>query len=362
MEQPPSPHPKSLSSRERDFELDSDSPLPAGEGAGVRVTTLDLPALATHLRQALGIQYKQDIQTAAHNLGRWVPHAHTQQPIWLGDDCAAIPDGEGYLLLAAEGLWPLLVEAEPWFAGWSAVLVNVSDIYAMGGYPLAVVDALWSGSVAQAEALWQGMMAASRAFNVPIVGGHSNHHSPYNALSVAILGRAQHLLSSFNAQPGDVLVLAADFDGQPYADYPFWDAATHKEPAILQANLALLPHLANAGLCDTAKDISMGGLVGTTLMLMETSRCGAVLQVDKIPRPRALSLGRWLISFPSYGFLLSLRPHHLETVQDLFHERGLVCEAIGNIVSGTTLTLKTAQASTPLWDLSQAPLTGFTHP
>lgn len=333
---------------------------PTGEGPEARATGIDLPQLAAYLRQTLGIQYKQDIQTAAHNLGRWVPHAHTQEPIWLGDDCAAIPDGGGgYLLLAAEGLWPLLVEAEPWFAGWSAVLVNVSDIYAMGGYPLAVVDALWTGSTERSQRLWDGMMAASKAFNVPIVGGHSNHHSPYEALSVAILGQAQHLLSSFNAQPGDALVLVADFEGQPYADYPFWDAATHKAPAILQANLALLPHIANAGLCDTAKDISMGGLVGTTLMLMETSRCGAVLQVDRIPCPAALSLERWLVSFPSYGFLLSLRPHQVANVQALFHERRLVCEAIGTIVAETTLTLETDQASIMLWDVGQTPLTGF---
>lgn len=149
---------------------------------------LSLTDLAQHLRQTLGIQHKRDIQTAAAHLGRWVPDVQGQASIRLGDDCAAIPDGEGYLLLAAEGLWPQLVAAEPWFAGWCAVLVNVSDIYAMGGRPIAVVDALWSQSTNQAQALWQGMVAASQAFNVPIVGGHTNCHSPYGAISVAILG------------------------------------------------------------------------------------------------------------------------------------------------------------------------------
>jgi AIR synthase-related protein len=318
-----------------------------------------LSDLAAQLRQNLGLQYKRDIQTAARQLGQWVPHGQFQDPILLGDDCAAIPDGESYLLLAAEGLWPQLVKAEPWFAGWCAVLVNVSDVYAMGGYPLAVVDALWSGSEANAEPLWQGMVAAARAFNVPIVGGHTNCHSPYDALAVAILGRASRLLTSFNARAGDLLVLVADFDGQPYAEYPFWDAATQKDPSELQANLALLPQMATAGLCDTAKDISMGGLVGTTLMLMETSRCGAILHLDNIPCPPALSLEQWLVSFPSYGFLLSLRPEQLEPVQALFHHRGLVCTAIGHIVPASTLTLQTAAATTCLWDLNQTPLTGF---
>ncbi|MEO0536462.1 MAG: sll0787 family AIR synthase-like protein [Cyanobacteria bacterium P01_A01_bin.123] len=318
-----------------------------------------LKALAAELRQTLGILHKRDIQTAAANLGRWVPHTTTQQPILLGDDCAAIPDSDGYLLLAAEGLWPTLVESDPWFAGWCAVLVNVSDVYAMGGRPIAVVDALWSGHKAHAQTLWNGMMAASKAFNVPIVGGHTNCHSPYEALSVAILGRAQRLLTSFNACPGDVLVLITDLDGQPHPQYPFWDAARMKSHDRLQAHLELLPQLAEAELCDTAKDVSMGGIVGTTLMLLEASGCGAIIGLDDIPCPPALSLGKWLINFPSYGFVLSVRPDYLDQIQPLFQAQQLVCQPIGQIVSGSSLILKTATDSVCLWDLQQDPLTGF---
>ena len=35
----------------------------------------------------------------------------------VGDDCAAIPDGDGYLLLAIEGFINDFVAADPWFAG-----------------------------------------------------------------------------------------------------------------------------------------------------------------------------------------------------------------------------------------------------
>ncbi|PSN11866.1 sll0787 family AIR synthase-like protein, partial [filamentous cyanobacterium CCP5] len=293
---------------------------------------MTLEDLAFQLRQTLGILHKQDIQTAASHLGRWVPDA-AGQPIYLGDDCAAIPDGNGYLLLAAEGIWPVLVGSEPWFAGWCGVLVNVSDIYAMGGRPIAVVDALWSESTDQAQAIWQGMMAASKAFNVPIVGGHTNCQSPYPALSVAILGRASRLLTSFNAQVGDSLVMVADFEGRSHPKYPFWDAATTKAPADLQANLAVLPEIAEAGLCDCAKDISMGGLIGTMLMLLETSGCGAILDLDTIPYPPEVPLDKWLVSFPSYGFLLSVRSENLPALQARFQQRGLVCAAIADLVN-----------------------------
>ena len=103
-----------------------------------------LPELAQHLRDALGVQQKREIQAAARHLPALARGPWGSSQVRLGDDCAAIPDGEGYLLLAAEGIWPELVAREPRFAGTCSVLVNLSDVYAMGGRPLAVVDALFA--------------------------------------------------------------------------------------------------------------------------------------------------------------------------------------------------------------------------
>lgn len=315
-----------------------------------------LSAIATHLRQSL--LQKQDIQTAARALKdeRWAAN------ILVGDDCAAIPDGDGYLLLAAEGMQPQFVDTDPWFAGWSAVMVNVSDIYAMGGVPIAVVDTLWSHSTVDTAAIWAGMKAAAQTYQVPIVGGHTNCHSPYNALSVAILGRAKHLITSFAAQPGDVLLVATDFRGKPHPHYSFWNAATAADPVQLRSNLAILPQLAETGLCNAGKDISMGGIVGTLVMLLETSNCGAVLDLDQVPCPPELSLEQWLISFPSYGFLLSVRPDRVAAIQALFHQQHLVCQPVGTVQVDRQLVLKSQPESIVFWDFHQQQLTGFSNP
>jgi len=321
-----------------------------------------LAELVATLQASLGLQQKQDIQAAAQRLGPWTLDVTSQRPIRLGDDCAAIPDEAGYLLLATEGLWPVLVEQDPWFAGWCAVMVNVNDVYAMGGHPTALVDALWTRCLEGSHPLWEGMLQASRSFHVPIVGGHSNCHSPYDALSVAILGKAQRLLTSFDAQVGDALLLAIDLRGQFYRHYPFWDAATKADPVRLRTNLQLLPLLAEQGLCRAGKDISMGGVIGTTLMLLETSGVGANLDLAAIPRPAQVSLERWLVSFPSYGFLLSVCPDAVPQVQSLFHRQTLSCAVIGQVVADRTLTLTWAGESQPFWSLAQAALTGFTRP
>ena len=67
------------------------------------------------------------------------------------------------LRFAIEGLVEDFVAAMPWFAGYSAVMVNLSDIAAMGGRHIAVVDAIWSAGAEQAEPILQGMAAASAA-------------------------------------------------------------------------------------------------------------------------------------------------------------------------------------------------------
>jgi len=307
--------------------------------------TINLEQLTAKLKQSLGIVQKQDIQVASQILG-----LQTDSQIQVGDDCAAIPDGDGYLLLAAEGIWDVLVAEDPWFAGWCAVMVNVSDIAAMGGKAIAVVDTIWTEDNAKAVPLLAGMKAAAEAFNVPIVGGHTNFHSAYNALSVAILGRAKRLISSFKAQSGDLIVMAIDLNGEMHPQFPFWNAATKAEPSRLQENLDILPYLAEHNLCQAGKDISMGGIIGTLLMLIEASQCGAILDLDRIVRPTGVDLKTWLLCFPSYGFLLSVSPDRFEEVKQQFSNRDIDCIAVGEITAGSQLILKSDRQSQLFWD------------
>ena len=63
----------------------------------------------------------------------------------------------------------------------------------------------------------------------------------------------------------------------------YWDAATGAPSARLRGDLEILPTLAEAGLVRAGKDISMAGLVGTAMMLCESSRRGVCLDLDAIP-------------------------------------------------------------------------------
>src|SRR5689334_11055275 len=100
---------------------------------------IDLDAIAAELAALPGLAAKADIAAVATRLG-----IAAGDPVQVGDDCAAIPAGDGWTLFAIEGFINAFVAADPWFAGWCGVMVNLSDVAAMGGRPIAVVDALWA--------------------------------------------------------------------------------------------------------------------------------------------------------------------------------------------------------------------------
>ncbi|WP_035546808.1 sll0787 family AIR synthase-like protein [Burkholderia sp. 9120] len=313
--------------------------------------------LVAALRESRGFRHKTDIVDVVGALAGHLPRGtrDLDQAVALGDDCAAIADGNGYLLFAIEGLVSDFVSAMPWFAGYSSVMVNVSDIYAMGGRPLAVVDALWSQGSDAAEQVLAGMAAASVAYGVPIVGGHTNTRSDAAQLAVSIIGRANALLSSFNARPGDSLMMVVDLRGRFEEPYPFWNASVDAPSERLRADLDLLPRLAESGLCDAAKDISMAGTLGTALMLLECSQVGAWIDLERIPKPEGVALSRWVTAFPSFGYLLSVRAHQVEAVQALFDERALACAVIGSVDATRQVILHQHDDAATLWDFEREP-------
>jgi hypothetical protein len=52
----------------------------------------------------------------------------------------------------------------------------------------------------------------------------------------------------------------------------------------------------------------MAGIAGTLGMLAEASGCGAVLDVARVPRPAAATMGDWLTCFPGFGLLTTSAP------------------------------------------------------
>jgi uncharacterized protein len=297
------------------------------------------------------------IDVAPRAVDRW---RETDSRILNGDDTAAIPDGDGHLLFAAEGILPRFLDRDPYFAGWSSVMVNVSDVAAMGGFPLAAVDVYFQAGASKADAVLSGIRDACLAYGVPLVGGHTTRSDggPH-ALAVAILGRATTLLTSFGARDGDDVLAAVDLRGAYRGEFPFWNASAARDPTELRADLAVLGALAESGAVHACKDVSNAGIAGTLLMMLEASGAGGVLDLDRLPRPEGVELDRWVLTFPSFGFLLAVPPDESAAVSDRFRARGIACDRVGHVDGSSTLRLAAAGREAVLWDLARHPFTGF---
>lgn len=319
---------------------------------------MNLESVAAELRGFAGITRKKQIG----DLMQYFPINSDRIIASFGEDAAVIDDGDEVMLLAADGIWSKLMEADPEWAGYCAVLVNVHDIAAMGGWPVAMVDVLSVNSQEIADAVLRGMRKGIEKFNVPIIGGHLHPDTPYSALDVAILGKARKdaVILSSTAKPGEVVIAAADMDGKAHPSFKInFDSTSFKDRRTLLTQLGAMQELGEAGLVKAGKDISNPGMLGTLGMLLETSKAGAVVDLDSIPIPEGLDLLSWLKMYPGMGFVVTTRPENADKVLKIFQRRGLTPAVIGKVVEERKLTIDSGNQQTVLFDLAKECVTGI---
>ena len=190
------------------------------------------------------------------------------------------------LVAATDAVLPSMVERDPEWAGWCAVLVNLNDLAAMGAEPVGLLDALGARDRSFATRVVHGLAAAARAWDVPVLGGHTQLGVPA-ALSVTALGRTDRPVPGGGGRPGHAVRLTADLGGRWRAGYTGqqWDSTSGRTTAELRAMGSAVARTAPAA----AKDVSMAGVVGTLGMLAEASGCGATLDVADVPRPAGVT-------------------------------------------------------------------------
>lgn len=281
----------------------------------------------------------------------------------FGEDAAVIGyDGENHLLMAADGIWSRLMVSDPKWAGYCAVLVNVHDIAAMGGKPIAMVDVFSVSKKDTCEQVSLGMSEAVEKFNVPIVGGHIHPDTPYDALDVAIIGsvRKDAIIYSSTANVGDDVLFAVDLDGRVHPSSNLnWDSTSSKKPKIIQTQIKSMRVLGESHLLTAGKDVSNPGIVGTLGMLLELSCKGAVLDINSIPIPKKLDLAGWLKMYPGMGFIVTSKKENTKEVILTFKKHGLTCERVGEITDDSTLTITDGDDKADVFDFKKDTITGL---
>lgn len=318
--------------------------------------TCSTELIAKAVREYEGVRRKSEIGAIVNDLQLDCPGVIAS----FGEDAAVIQNNGDALLLAADGIWSKLMDADPYWAGYCAVLVNIHDIAAMGGRPLAMVDVFSISSGSIRDAVLKGMRDASAQFGVPIVGGHLHPETPYSVIDVAILGVApiNGIIYSSTAQSGDLIVVAIDLDGRVHPSCALnWDSATLRTAEEVRAQIHVLEILGTKQLVTAGKDISNPGIIGTLGMLLEVSGMGATIDLSAIPYPddcHNIAFEQWVRMYPGMGFVLTLREKNRDEVCALFSAVGMTAKVIGKVNDSKELRIIYNDENTRVFDFSSS--------
>lgn len=325
---------------------------------------MNLQGIVKEIREFEGVTRKKPIADFI-SMFESVRSEYANCIVDFGDDAAVIDTGgEDYLLFAADGIWGRLVNASPWWAGYTSVLVNVNDIAAMGGRPVAMVNVLSSSDKDACRGLIQGIKDGIAKFGVPMVGGHLHPDTPYTSLSVAIIGTVKKgcEIRSSTAQVGDSIIAACDMDGKVGPNSPFsFDSTTMKEPEEVRKKYRVMQVLGETKLVTAGKDISNPGLIGTLGMLLETSGTGARVELEKIPSPPDIDFVQWLKVHPATGFIVTCLPGNEVEVIRLFESAGYTAANIGVIEDARKLDICEKDKCATVFDFRKDVVTGITQ-
>ncbi len=323
--------------------------------------TCSTELIAKAVREYEGVRRKSEIGAMVNDLKLDCPGVIAS----FGEDAAVIQNNGDALLLAADGIWSKLMDADPYWAGYCAVLVNIHDIAAMGGRPLAMVDVFSISSGSTRDEVIAGMRDASAQFGVPIVGGHLHPDTPYSVIDIAILGVAplDGIIYSSTAKAGDLIVVAIDMNGRVHPSCALnWDTATLRTAAEVRAQIHVLEELGTRHLVTAGKDISNPGIIGTLGMLLEVSGMGARVDLAAIPLPDTshnIPFEQWVRMYPGMGFVLTLQEQHRDEVISLFSNVGMAAQVIGTVDDSKELRIVYHDEDTRVFDFSGCD--GITH-
>jgi thiamine-monophosphate kinase len=286
--------------------------------------------------------------------------AHPRVPVGPGDDCAVLTTtGLPWLVttdMLLEGRHFRLADAGPRRVGRKALAVNLSDIAAMAGRPVAafVSAGLPTTQTRElAEELYAGMQELASAFDVAIAGGDTNVWDGGLVLSITLLGepgpRGPVLRSG--ARPGDWLLVTGPLGGSILGKhYEF-------TPRVREA-LALQEHAPVHAMIDISD-----GLAADVNHLCEESRCGAVLDGEVIPvsdAARRMNDGRPPLEHAlgdgeDFELVCAVDPADGERLVRTQPVGGVTLTRVGECVAGTGLLLREAGKTRVL------PPLGFVH-
>jgi thiamine-monophosphate kinase len=100
--------------------------------------------------------------------------------------------------------------------GYKAVIVNLSDVYAMNASPTQITVSIAVSNRFPLEALedlYAGIETAANIYNIDVIGGDTTSSNTGLLISVTAIGEVQEEVYRNGAKPSDLLVVSGDLGG-----------------------------------------------------------------------------------------------------------------------------------------------------
>ena len=275
----------------------------------------------------------------------------------VGDDGAIIHNDPGKnLVVATDTLVSGIhfpADSSPCDIGYRSVVVNVSDIAAMGGKPEWMTLAL---SLSKTNPEWlkgfsKGLFLAADEYSLNLIGGDLTK-AEQNIITIQMIGEVDtdaQLLRS-NAQPGELLFVSGTL-GDAAAGLEQFE----KKTALNQYNQYLIERFfrptarvdigqAIMDFASSSIDIS-DGLIGDVKKIMSASDVGALIHIEDIPLSKEMlkiyepkkSQTFALSGGDDYELLFTAPAENLSKIMDISKEINQKITHIGNITENKNL-------------------------
>lgn len=292
-----------------------------------------------------------------------LPH-HGFEPI--GDDCTVLPLGEEALVMTTD----MLIEDIHFLRGASSaeevgeksLMVNISDVAAMGAKPIATLLSIALPESAQgewAESFMRGYYEASKREGVALVGGDTTASRDKIAINVVAIGRAPmtNIKRRSAAKVGDAVCVTGKLgaSSKGLVDIMFGDLNTTAAKAhrVAQARVAEGIWLGTREEVHAMMDIS-DGIASDIKHIMEMSNVGASINLDQIPTDYDIRFAT--TGGEDYELLLTVDSASFNTIaEELYKATGTTLTKIGTITEGDSVEWLDNGKPTEL------ELKGFTH-
>ena len=228
----------------------------------------------------------------------------------IGDDAAVIGSDQKPLLISTdtlvEGLHFDLIYNPLKHLGYKAVVVSISDIYAMNGVPEQIIFALSVSnkySVEAVDELYQGIQLACERYGVDLVGGDTTSSLKGMFLNITAIGvgKPNKVVYRSTAKENDLLCVSGDLGGayvglqllerekkiflespgvQPDLEGQRYCVGRQLKP---EARHDIIEKFEEVGLLPTSMIDISDGLSSEILHLCKSSEVGCLLNEEQIP-------------------------------------------------------------------------------